>query len=80
VVDWSDIVAVRDEAPESDARRMTLLGAPDFWLELREPAEVTGPFGIRRSARFLGIGADEPERLRAEIASRLDGPPEPAGR
>jgi len=68
---WSEIVAIHDHRPCGPAQRMTLLGAPDFWLEVREPVRVAGPFGILRTARFLGVGVDEPDELRALIGERL---------
>ena len=76
-VSWSDIVAIHDREPESDGEaasrnlRLTLFGAPDFWIELREPTRVVGPMGIKRSARYLGIGADAPAELREEISGRI---------
>lgn len=73
VVPWSLVAAVSAQKPPEGGRRMTLFGAPDFWLELREPIEVTGPFGARVSARFLGIGADEAGELRREVEGRMVG-------
>jgi hypothetical protein len=68
---WPEIVAIHDRSPEGQAQRMTLLGAPDFWLETREPVRVAGPFGIERTVRYLGVGVDAPAELRALIAERI---------
>lgn len=74
-IGWSDIVTIHDREPKPDSGdrtlRMTLFGAPDFWLELREPAQAVGPFGITRAARYLGVGADAPSELRGEISTRI---------
>ncbi len=76
-IPWSDIVAIhdRDPGPEPEPAgpvlRLTLFGAPDFWLELREPARVAGPLGITRPARYLGVGADAPAEFRDEVSSRI---------
>jgi hypothetical protein len=46
-------------------RRMTVLGDPRWVLELQEPAELEGLFGIRRRASTLGIAVDGEEFERA---------------
>jgi hypothetical protein len=46
---------------------LTLFGDPDFWLLLDEPVEIRGPFGIRKSAAAVGIGVEEPKRLKATL-------------
>lgn len=46
---------------------LALFGGPALVVELTEPVEVEGPFGIRRSALRLGVPADDPEGLRAAL-------------
>lgn len=70
-VRWTDVVAVHDRAPASDAVRLAMLGAPDLWVELHEPAHVQGPFGIVRTGRFLGLGVDDARALRAVLDAHV---------
>jgi hypothetical protein len=62
------------DAPHGDERRdldYVALGpdrAPSLVLRLRAPVEVRGPFGARRFARALGVGADAPDELAAALA------------
>ena len=66
-LDRTEIVGIHDEIPSEKNVKMTLLGAPDFWIECREPVVVHGLFGIERPVRFIGIGVDDPEKFRYEI-------------
>lgn len=70
VLAWSDIVGIHDDDPADASLRMTMFGAPDFWLELARPVRVLGPFGIVREARAVGVAVDAPSELRALIAER----------
>src|ERR1700687_4639695 len=58
-----EIRAVRPYQP-SDVRlpgfrRVTVMGAPLWTLDLRKPIVLEGPFGIGRTASCLGIAADQ---------------------
>lgn len=52
---------------------LSLFGGPALVVELTEPVEVEGPFGIRRSALRLGIAADDPRGLRDALAAPPPG-------
>lgn len=71
-VAWERIRSLRPPSwtPPGAHLRFTPFGAPDFWLELDEPVTVHGLFGIRRSVRALGVGAEEPGELEAAIRHR----------
>lgn len=49
------------------------LGPPELVLELERPVTVEGPFGVSREVRRLGVGADDPERLREALAPEASG-------
>jgi len=66
----ADIVGVHDAPPAGKVVRMTMFGAPDFWLECAEPTVVAGVFGIQRRVRFIGVGVDDPAGFRNAIGSR----------
>lgn len=70
-VSWEEILSIHDDAPTEPSMPLTLLGKPDFWIECRDAVPVAGPFGIKRTVRFLGVGADDPASFRSEISSRL---------
>jgi hypothetical protein len=65
-----DIVGVHAAEPEGKSVRMTMFGAPDFWIESAEPTVVAGFFGIQRRVRFLGVGVDDVDALRKAIEGR----------
>lgn len=69
-VPWSAVVRYLDAAPDQAAVRMTLLGRPEGWVELRHPVDVTGLLGMRRRGRFLGVSLDEPDAFRREVSRR----------
>jgi hypothetical protein len=71
VIAWPDVAGVHDRKPADRSQRMTLLGAPDFWLELERPVRVFGPFGIVRDVRAVGVGVDAPSQLRELIRERM---------
>src|SRR6266852_1090130 len=58
-----EIRAVRPYEPSGARlpgfRRVTVMGAPLWTLDLRKPIVLEGPFGIRRTASCLGIAADQ---------------------
>lgn len=68
---WADIESVHDAAPREPDIRFVLWGKPDFWIECRGPTIVTGPFGLQRRVRFMGVGVDTPMKLREAIQGRL---------
>jgi len=61
----SGIEAVHRTDPNEPARtvKLAVFGRPDLWIQLKEPVEVQGLFGIRRTATLLGVAADDPEGL-----------------
>lgn len=68
---WVDILGTRDDRPVDESVSMTLFGQPDFWLECKQPILVHGPFGIRRTVSFIGVGVDDPDAFRTAIQSRI---------
>lgn len=70
-VPWSRIRAIHDDRPSGEAVDLTLWGAPDFWIECRDPVLVQGPFGLDRQVHVLGVGVDQPRELRAAIEARM---------
>jgi len=57
------IVEVGREKPDfgRKSRNLTLLSTPTRWLTLSRPMLAEGPYGIRRTARAVGIEPDDPE-------------------
>lgn len=51
--------------------RLALPGAKWTLLELNRPVEAKGPYGLRREVRTVGLGVDEPERLRALLGEAV---------
>jgi hypothetical protein len=49
--------------------KAALLGPPQMLLELREPVEADGPYGLRKRVQRVGLTVDEPGRLVATLAS-----------
>ena len=68
--DLDDIAALHD-SPAADERPLSFVffGKPDFWVELRRPLQVRGIFGITRTTRWLGVGADDPAALRRRLSA-----------
>ncbi|GMV03842.1 MAG: hypothetical protein AMXMBFR53_01240 [Gemmatimonadota bacterium] len=58
--------------PAADLR-LALPGAPQVVLELDRPVTAVGIYGLRREARTLALGLDEPRRL-ADLLSRAGAP------
>ncbi len=48
--------------------KLALAGASWMRLELDRPVQARGPYGMRREVRTLGLGLDEPDRLRTLLA------------
>lgn len=55
------ILEVRAAEPVDVTPRLSLafLARPNAWLVLAEPVVVTGPYGLRRPARAIGVSLDE---------------------
>ena len=65
-----NVVAVHDtdpEVPKKERIDLVLLSGPTRWLELRDPVPLTGPFGIRRTTRWVGLSPDDPARFAAAL-------------
>jgi hypothetical protein len=69
-IPWRNVRGATDRRPSDPSVRMTLLGKPDFWLELEEPIVVRGILGVERRVRFVGLGADDGVALRETIEAR----------
>lgn len=70
-VPLSAVAAVHATEPSVPAKErvaFVFMGQPDFWVELQQPRQVSGIFGISRRTRWLGLGADDAEGLRKRIA------------
>ncbi|MGD8362319.1 MAG: hypothetical protein PVJ04_12905 [Gemmatimonadota bacterium] len=70
---WSDVAGFREGEPEEGWVKMTMMGAPDFWIEFREPLVVRGILGIERRVRFVGLAPDDPERFQRLVTERIGG-------
>jgi hypothetical protein len=73
-----NIRAIRAPTAADKARgavdlRLTLPGASWTLLELDRRLEAIGPYGLRREVRIVGLGLDEPERLRTLLGARGEG-------
>jgi len=64
---WTEIIGIHGDPPPEKHVKMTLFGAPEFWIECSDPTVVRGFFGIERHVRFIGLGVDDPEEFRREI-------------
>ena len=64
---WMEIIGIHGDPPPEKHVKMTLFGAPEFWIECSDPTVVRGFFGIERHVRFIGLGVDDPEGFRREI-------------
>jgi hypothetical protein len=49
------------------------VGAPDFWIEFREPLVVRGILGVERRVRFVGLAPDDPDRFQRLVTERIGG-------
>jgi hypothetical protein len=50
--------------------RASVLSTPNFALDMKEPVAVSGPFGIQKQARRIGIYIDDADRFREEMSDR----------
>ena len=65
----TQIVAVSRDQPDlpKETLNLTLLGTPSHWLTLAEPVEATGPYGLRRQVRAIGLLPDAGEEFTAAL-------------
>ncbi len=50
-------------------RSLAFLTDPNVWIECAEPQVLVGPYGVRRAATWVGVWADDPERLQAALTA-----------
>ncbi|HSM05484.1 MAG TPA: hypothetical protein VK858_12780 [Longimicrobiales bacterium] len=80
-VPWSDVVAVTRERPAEAGVSTALFGDPSLWLESGAPVRIQGPFGITRTARFVGLAIEDVDGFIARVEARPEPPrsgPRPA--
>ncbi|MEM6795457.1 MAG: hypothetical protein AAF725_15880 [Acidobacteriota bacterium] len=58
--------------PEDGYVKMNLVGQPKLLLTLSSEVEVRGAYGVRRSARFLGITVDQQQEFLSELRGRRE--------
>ena len=68
---WAEVRSIRDREPEEGWVKMTMIGAPDFWIEFRETRVVRGILGIERRVQSVGVAPDDPEGFRHLVAERI---------
>lgn len=69
-VAWAHVSAVRRtrRLPLGDDVLNTVpVGSPQYVVELCAPADATGPYGIVRGVRQIGLVVDEPERFEERL-------------
>jgi hypothetical protein len=69
-VAWDRVAVVRRtrRPPEGEGSLNTVpLGRPRYVVELREPAEATGPYGLTREVRRVGLIVDDVERFEQRL-------------
>ena len=82
-VAWDRVDLVRRTrrpAPGDDYLSTVPVGSPRYVVELRVPVEATGPYGLRRDVRRVGLVVDEPEAFEERLRSlgvRLEPHPAP---
>ena len=52
--------------------RLSFVAVPTHWIVLSEPATSSGPYGVRRSVRALGLVPDDPDGLLRAIRPEGD--------
>ena len=62
-----EAIASIERPVKSEGLRLGVLGTPNLALKLREPMEVHGPFGIRRTSDTLLLQVDEPDAFCREL-------------
>lgn len=67
---WDQVSGVhrtRQPLPGGDYLNTVPVGSPRYVVELYEPVEATGPYGITRSVRHIGLVVDEPETFERRL-------------
>jgi hypothetical protein len=67
----AELLPALHDTPPSDTLTASLLGQPNLRLRLREPVEVTGMYGLRRTVREIWLSVDGAADLCAELQRRL---------
>jgi hypothetical protein len=65
----ADAIARVSDAPIENATCVPRNAIPNLWLELHRPLEAQLLFGIKRRVTRLALAADDPELLRAALAT-----------
>ena len=65
-----DAIVAVERTPAGPGLRLGVLGSANLGLRLREPVELHGPFGIRRTSDALLLQVDEPDALESAITRR----------
>ena len=71
-VPWNQVASVRRtrQAPAGDDYLNTVpVGSPRYVVELRAPVAATGPYGITRDVRRVGLVVDDPEAFEGRLQS-----------
>jgi hypothetical protein len=69
---WDQVALARrtrQPAPGDDYLSTVPVGSPRYVVELRAPVEATGPYGITRNVRRIGLVVDEPEAFEERLRS-----------
>jgi hypothetical protein len=69
---WDRVALVRrtrQPAAGDDYLSTVPVGSPQYVVELRAPVEATGPYGITRDVRRVGLVVDEPEAFEERLRS-----------
>ena len=69
-VSWDQVSVVRrtrQPASGDDYLSTVPVGGPRYVVDLRAPVEATGPYGLTRSVRHVGLVVDEPEAFEARL-------------
>ncbi|MDY7096038.1 MAG: hypothetical protein SX243_23940 [Acidobacteriota bacterium] len=71
IADW-EILSWRDEVPVGkNYRSLAVFGRPHYLLRLKEPAELTGPYGLRQQVRCIGLEVDDRQRFEEVLSRRV---------
>jgi hypothetical protein len=71
------IAAIHRKRPSNSEPylRASLPGTTPLWIELTEPVTAKGPYGIQKTARWISLNVDDPERLLRSLPA--SAPPAP---
>ena len=70
-LDLRDIEAIEEAKEGDEVLKLTLHAAPTAVLVTREPVEVQGLLGLKRTTRRIGIALDDSEAFVSELRRRL---------